>query len=493
MLFAADRGRASPYHPSDRRFLDPLLIDALDDAGLPRDAALDGGARRARPSDRGAAARPTSTMRRCGRSSASALAARFAAFQRARAARPDDPLFADYARFVAAGGDALRRFAAFQAIAETRGGEDWRRWPADAARRRRRGARRGARRARRAVPSRCSAQWLADRQLAAAAARARPPGSTSASTATSRSARRPTARRAGRAPASSRSSVSVGAPPDPFSAKGQVWNVPPPDPIASARDGWRGFAALLAANMRHAGMLRIDHAMGLTRLFVVPDGAKPAEGAYLAYPLDDLLGQVALESQRAGCMVVGEDLGTVPDGFRDKLTRADMLGLRVLWFERRGAEFLQPADYPVLSIACVSTHDLPTLAGWWSGADIAERLALGLLNLDDAEGEIAERRAEKQRPRRRAGRPRADRRDAGLRRADVRRARRAPSTLSSPAPARCWRARSSTISPARRRDQPAGHRPRAAELAPSPARDVEALFASTRAHEILTAMSAPRR
>ena len=82
--------------------------------------------------------------------------------------------------------------------------------------------------------------------------------------------------------------------------------------------------------MRHAGMLRIDHAMGLTRLFVIPDGAKPGDGAYVAYPVDELIGQIALESQRNRCMVIGEDLGTVPDGFRDKLTKADISGMRVL-------------------------------------------------------------------------------------------------------------------------------------------------------------------
>ncbi len=94
-------------------------------------------------------------------------------------------------------------------------------------------------------------------------------------------------------------------------------------------------------------------------------------------------------------MVIGEDLGTVPEGFRAALARADILGMRVLWFERRGADFLPPADYPALSIACVATHDLPTLAGWWLGADIAERLGLGLVGLDDAQAQLAERASEK--------------------------------------------------------------------------------------------------
>jgi len=189
--------------------------------------------------------------------------------------------------------------------------------------------------------------------------------------------------------------VSVGAPPDPFSAQGQLWTLPAPDPIVGARDGWRGLASLYGDNMRHTGMLRIDHAMGLTRLFVVPDGGKPADGAYVAYPADELIGQIALESQRHKCAIIGEDLGTVPDGFREKLTRAHIFGMRVLWFERDGATVRDPVDYPALSVACASTHDLPTLAGWWRGADIGEKLTLGLMSLEVAQREIAARNAEK--------------------------------------------------------------------------------------------------
>jgi glycogen operon protein len=171
--------------------------------------------------------------------------------------------------------------------------------------------------------------------------------------------------------------------------------LPPPDPVAGARDGWLGLLTLAAANMRHAGMLRIDHAMGLTRLFVIPGGAKASEGAYVAYPADDLIGQVALQSQRHACMVIGEDLGTVPDGFRDKLMRAHIYGMKVLWFERDGAEPRDPANYPALSVACASTHDLATLAGWWSGADIGEKLMIGLVTLAEAEREISARSEEK--------------------------------------------------------------------------------------------------
>jgi len=142
-------------------------------------------------------------------------------------------------------------------------------------------------------------------------------------------------------------------------------------------------------------MLRIDHAMGMTRLFVIPDGAKPAEGAYVAYPADEMIGQLALESQRNECMVVGEDLGTVPEGFRDKLTKADISGMRVLYFERSGADFVDPHEYATHTVACVTTHDLPTIAGWWQGADIAERLSLGQVGPDQAVRALAARLKEK--------------------------------------------------------------------------------------------------
>ena len=389
-MFESNRARCSPYHPSDRRFVDPIHIDVLDEAGLPRDGAIDAALAREI-----AASRELVDYEAVWAIKRAALQARFSAFERARVARPDDSLAADYARFVGEGGEALRRFAIFQAIAEERQGEDWRRWPQALRDGEPKALEDKARERADAVAFALFAQWLADRQLAGAAARAKAAGLDIGLYRDLAVGAAPDGAESWARAGELAQGVSVGAPPDPFSAQGQVWNVPPPDPIASARDGWRGFSALLAANMRRAGMLRIDHAMGLTRLFVVPDGAKPAEGAYLSYPLDDLLGHIALESQRSACMVVGEDLGTVPEGFRDALARADVLGMRVLWFERRGADFSEPAAYPALSIACVATHDLPTLAGWWLGADIAERLSLGLVGLEGAQAELAERASEK--------------------------------------------------------------------------------------------------
>jgi glycogen operon protein len=149
-------------------------------------------------------------------------------------------------------------------------------------------------------------------------------------------------------------------------------------------DGYGAFGRLLATNMRHAGALRIDHVMGLMRLFVVPAGGDARDGTYMSYKLNDLIGQVALESTRAGCLVVGEDLGTVPPEIGVALAARSVLSYRVLWFEQTQAGFTPPGAWPRVAAACAATHDLPTLAGFWSGGDIAELLALGLLGVEAA-------------------------------------------------------------------------------------------------------------
>jgi len=187
--------------------------------------------------------------------------------------------------------------------------------------------------------------------------------------------------------------ASIGAPPDPLGPLGQVWGLPPFCPHRARADGYRAAAELYAANMRHAGALRIDHVMGLARQFWVPDGADGADGAYVDFPLDDLLGQLALESARARCLVIGEDLGTVPHGLRETMAAQGLLSYRVLPFERDGAAFRPPDVYPRLAWACVATHDLPPLAGWWDGVDIDERLNLDLMGAAEAEAARAERAA----------------------------------------------------------------------------------------------------
>ncbi len=394
MLFPHDRQRASPYHPSDRRFLDPMLIDVLD-AGLPRDATLDAALSALTPAVAAASATGLVDYSAAWAIKRAALEALHAAFVRVRSARPADPIVAAAQAFVATGGEALRRFAAFQAVAGSEHGAEWRSWPGPLRNGEEKAIEEAIGKYGQAFDFALFCQWLADRQLARAAARARDGGLAVGFYRDLAVGAAPDGAEAWAHAGALAQGASVGAPPDPFSVQGQNWTLPAPNPLAGVREGWASLSALYAANMRHAGMLRIDHAMGLQRLFLIPEGARPADGAYLAYPLDDLIGHIGLESRRAECMVVGEDLGTVPEGFRACLSKANILGMRVLWFERKGAEVLPPAAYPPLSVACVATHDLATLAGWWQGADIAEKLSLGLLTLSAAGEAVAARLEEK--------------------------------------------------------------------------------------------------
>jgi glycogen operon protein len=381
-LFPQDRSRASPYYPSDRRFLDSLYIDLADLFG----DGFDEETARALSSLDAVDYPSVHALKR------QALEKAFACFDALARQRPDAEPVMDFARFVTEGGEALWRFALFEAISESRPGENWRRWPRE--------LRDGDRQALAAFALQNAArlrfhrflQWIAERQLARAArdaglslgvcrdlaVGAAPDGAESWSKA-----------------ARLIDGFSIGAPPDSFSRDGQSWGLPAPDPLAMDEDGGADFAELLRANMRHAGALRIDHVMGLARLFLVPEGEKARAGAYVSYPLDALFAQLALESARAQCMVVGEDLGTLPFGFRERLDAANVLSYRVMWFERAGAGFLPPRGYPRKAMACVSTHDLPTLEGWWRGADIDEKESLALLTPETARGERERRAADK--------------------------------------------------------------------------------------------------
>ncbi len=173
--------------------------------------------------------------------------------------------------------------------------------------------------------------------------------------------------------------LSVGAPPDLLNGLGQSWGLSAFSPRALVNSGFAGFRDMLGAVMAHAGGVRIDHIMGLMRLWLVPEGFSATEGAYLAYPFDDLARLVALESHRRNTIVIGEDLGTVPEGFREKLSGRGILGMKVLWFERHDDWFTRADHYSPNAIAVTGTHDLPTVAGWWKGRDIDWRVPLGIV------------------------------------------------------------------------------------------------------------------
>jgi glycogen operon protein len=352
-LFPSSRDRSSPYQPSDRRFLDPAYIDleAVPDIAPARGAFEPYAAElasidRERLVDWPAVWRiKRAVLVRC--------------FEVARS-RPERMAALD--AFRKAGGGALQRFALFQALEERAGrpSADFPRdTPTDPA-------------IEEASAFAVYLQMVADEQLAAAGAGleiglyrdlavgAAPDGAEVWSE-----------------PGAFLRGCTVGSPPDPFSAAGQIWNIPPLDPVALTGTDYAHFRNLLRANMRHAGALRIDHAMALRRLFIIPEGATAREGTYLRYPLEGMIRALAEESVAARCLVVGEDLGTVPEGFRERMEAASVLSYRVLFFERDGAVFRAPGSYPVKAVACVATHDLPTLRGWWDGLDLALDRTLG--------------------------------------------------------------------------------------------------------------------
>jgi 4-alpha-glucanotransferase len=180
------------------------------------------------------------------------------------------------------------------------------------------------------------------------------------------------------------SGCRVGAPPDGFSPKGQDWAFPPPNSDRHYQDGYQLFSESIRKNCRHGGALRIDHVMRFFRLYWIPDGLEATEGTYVRDRSEDLLRILALESVREKVLIVGEDLGTVPDEIREALYRFGILSYRLLYFEQDSSgRFRTPEEYPREALVSATTHDLPTLAGFWLGRDIEARRNAGLL-LDDA-------------------------------------------------------------------------------------------------------------
>ncbi len=372
-LFGDQRQRASPYFPSDRRFIDPIYLDLGKVVGADEPSAM----RTADLRDRASIDYP------------GVWALKSAVLEASFDKAGHLPALAE---FIAAEGDALFGFAAFQAIGETRPGEPWSVWPPEL--RDPTSPEVGAFAA--AHPQRVRfhqyLQWLCERQLAGAASRSR--GLELGFCRDLAVGAAPDGAEAWARADLLAQGVSIGAPPDQFSAEGQVWGLPPFDPLQLETDGYAHVTDVLARNMRHAGAIRVDHILGLARQFWIPNGARGSEGTYVAYPSDDLLGQLALESHRARCLVIGEDLGTLPEGLRETLSGQTILSYRVLPFERDDGRFRPPGAYPRFALACVSTHDLPPFAGWWAGLDITERLDLKLITAETAEQARAQRLAD---------------------------------------------------------------------------------------------------
>jgi len=316
-------------------------------------------------------------------------------FAEARSAQ-GSPRWREFEAFRRAGGDVLERGCLFLAVREhfagvAAGNADWHHWP-EAYRDPSGTAIKGfASEHADAVTFQAWLQFVADAQLGEAAAAARPMAV---------GLYRDLAVGADRSGAETWENQSavvdgaaVGAPPDIYNPPGQNWGLPPFNPRALRAEAYKSFIALLRANMRHAGGLRIDHVMALQQLYWIPTGLPASAGAYVRYPLEDLLGILALESERHQCLVVGEDLGTVPKGFRERLAAANVLSYRVLLFERGESGFVPPEGYPQLSLAVAGSHDLPTLKAWWRASDLELKQALKLFpSTADQEQAVAERR-----------------------------------------------------------------------------------------------------
>ena len=333
----------SPYHPSSRRFRNPLYIRVEEVPGAERLGE------RLAPLAR--AARDLNRQRLIDRDRVFQLKMRaledlFASF----------PGSAEFSCYRHAEGRGLTDYATFCALYEVHGGP-WQSWPAELTHPDLPAVHRFREDQRCRVRFHKWLQWLLDRQLATAA---REIGLVHDL---------PIGVRADGADAWAWQDVfpggiSVGAPPDPFNRDGQDWAVPPFDPWRLRRAGYEPFIKTLRAAFRHGVGLRVDHVMGLFRLFWIPAGMGPDQGVYVRYPYRELLEILSLESQRAGAFVVGEDLGTVEDVVREEMVERQILSYFLMWFQER-----PPAEYRPESLAALTTHDLPTLAGIWEGTD----------------------------------------------------------------------------------------------------------------------------
>ena len=377
----------SPYYPSSRRFLNPLYV-ALEDLPEVRGLDTDG---RERFLALAAEARALSAADRIDRDAVFRVKSGALALLAAVPRVPERE--AAFLAFRAAGGAALEDFATFCALAEVHG-VPFQGWPEELRHPAARAVADAAAALRERVDHHAWVQWLADDQKAAAQAAAVAAGMPVGVVHDLAVGVDPGGADAWALQDDLAGSATIGAPPDVYNQRGQDWRLPPFRPDRLLATGAAALREVLTATLRHAGGIRIDHVMGLFRLWWVPEGRSPAQGTYVRYPSDVLLAVLALEADRAGAIVVGEDLGTVEDRVRDDLRATGALSSRVLYFERAPADDARPAsasDYPELALASVTTHDLPTAAGWWGGEWLRVSTELGLLG----DGTTAEAEAQR--------------------------------------------------------------------------------------------------
>jgi len=389
----------SPYSPVSRLFGSELYLDVEAVPELAGDAALQ--ARLAEPGLREIAARLRTSswidyaaVRRLKRELLAPLHRRFAAIHRGRAT----PRGRDYARFRAEQGEALDDFATYVALEAWLVGErgervGWPSWPAPWRDKRSAEVARFRAEHAEAIDLERWLQFELARQLAMC-------GGAASGLGLAVGVYQDLA--VGSAPDGADTwsfrelfafGANVGAPPDDYSVTGQDWGFPPLDPTRLRESGYAYWIALLRGALASAGAVRIDHALGLHRLFWIPAGRSGAEGAYVRQPAEELLGIVALESRRHRALIVGEDLGTVPPEVSGLLASYGVLSSRVLYFEREGSAFRPPAAYSARALVTANTHDLAPVAGWLEGRDLVLRRTAGQLVSDDALAEAQARRA----------------------------------------------------------------------------------------------------
>lgn len=374
-LYPANRGWISPYSPSSRMFLDPIYLDI---------AAPDGPAladlRAATLIDHAAVWRLKLPLLE-------------AAFESAKPHLPQE--FHD---FCMAGGEPLRRFGVYETLFEHfyAQGLTWlNAWPAPFRDCASPAVEAFARENLDRVQFHLWLQWLCDGQLATAQAAAKAAGMgiglyRDLAVGSDRGGAEVWTQPGAHAP-----TLSIGAPPDALAPQGQNWGLPPLDPLRLVTTGFAAFREPIVANMRHAGALRVDHAFQLSRLFLIPPDVAPGDGAYVDYPFEPMLAVLRIESARAGCAVIAEDLGTAPPGFSQRLMETGISGCCVMPFERDyDGGFKPPQNYPRQALAMSSTHDLPTFIGWWRGRDIDWRHDLGIFDFVATLGFHATRRRE---------------------------------------------------------------------------------------------------
>ncbi len=383
-LYPHNPEHASPYSPSSRLFLNPLYIDVeavpeyADGIDLQAYVKKD----KFKKALKEARAQTNVDYTAVASIKWPAFELLYDAFV-AKHSDPDDARRKAFQAFQDEMGEPLRGFAIYQALADKYEGKPWFEWPEkhqdpaspDVAKWVKKNYDR--------VEYQMYLQWVADEQLAEAARQCEAAGMSVGLYRDLAVGMDPAGSDAWSDPAAIVRDARFGAPPDAFNPNGQDWGMPPPHPVTLKEREYEPFIAMLRANMRHAGALRIDHVMGILHLYWILQGQSAGEGSYVAYPFDDLLGIIALESHRNECLVIGEDLGTVPPGFRERMAEEVVLSYKLFYFERwDGGLFMRPDVYPVQALSTPTTHDLPTIVGYWRGNDVTTQRRIGVIGDD---------------------------------------------------------------------------------------------------------------